>query len=125
MEECPICKKETEDMRHVGVECFYNVSEVADVDSHRIFTEVEKDATYWGVTRTVSGTKDSFEEKEVGDTIHIKTTQVPADDMRLLEKTIFSKACCKSCRGDFLKMFGKWCAGEIVKKEWKERERNK
>jgi len=104
-ETCPICHREMEDRRHVGVECFYDVKEVVPTaQEHVIFNEVDRKTAYWGITRHYpKGTRDKwFVKKRFVDKNGIKHTetgirQVPAKPVRLLEKKIFSVACCKSC----------------------------
>ena len=121
MKKCPICKNETEDMRHVSVECFYAVDEVVpEVKKEQIFTEVKKEGSYWGYTRTYpEGTRDKFitKEKQVkkGETpvTEITIKQQPVDGVRLLEKDIYSINCCKNCRADFLSVFEQWSEGNF------------
>lgn len=50
---CPIClDADMDDIRHVSVECFYDVSEVAPGASREpIFRGVPEDAAIWGATR--------------------------------------------------------------------------
>jgi hypothetical protein len=119
---CPICGKEMEDTRHVGVECFYDVHEVVpDAVKSVIFKEVDEGTTYWGVTRHYpEGTKDNhFVESEGKTEAGFKTTKIgikqdPIPKIRLLEDSLFSVTCCKSCRADFLWIFGQWAKGELV-----------
>lgn len=120
---CPICGEMAEDMRHVGVECFYDVKEyVPSAEERMIFKEVDENGSYWGRTRRYpAGTKDSFSSRpEIrnGETINIcTTTQVPIEKIRLIESSNYSKECCKSCRHDFLCMFKMWSEGRLVKIE--------
>ena len=50
---CPICKKKTVDMRHVGVDCFYDVSEITNkVQESQILIEVLES---WSITHDPEG----------------------------------------------------------------------
>jgi len=117
---CPICKREMEDTRHVAVECFYAVNEVVpNIEEVQIFNEVDENDSIWGITRRYkNGTRDEHSCVKTGpNSTRIDTKQVPCGDIRLVEMSMFSQTCCKSCRADFLEMFGKWCKGEFVTKE--------
>ena len=123
-EKCPVCGKEMEDQRHVGVECFYNVQEaVPSARTSTIFKEVDAKGTYWGVTRRYKkGTKDKWvvtgrSVKNGVPHTRVDTKQVRVKGVRLLEDTLFSVTCCKSCRGDFLRLFRAWSRGEHVTPE--------
>jgi hypothetical protein len=127
---CPICEKKTVDMRHVGVECFYNVSEITNkVNESKIFVEVDEKTAYWGTTRRYpEGTRDHWkvdenytrkvkleDGKEIGvDHTKIDIEQLPIEKIRLLEKALFSINCCKSCRSDFLAIFKSWTEGGLI-----------
>lgn len=118
---CPICKREMEDTRHVGVECFYAVDEVVPtIQKSLIFVEVPEDVTLWGITRRYSGgTRDKFSSTQEGNVKHLKSTQEPLspDKIRLVEESLYSQTCCKSCRADFLAVFKRWCSGDFVTPE--------
>jgi len=123
-EECPVCGREMEDQRHVGVECFYDVNEaVPSAKKGTIFQEVDGKSVYWGVTqRYRKGTRDKWIAKDLPNKNGIKQTsmktkQVPIKPIRLLEKSIYTVACCKACRADFLAMMGRWARGELVTDE--------
>jgi hypothetical protein len=111
-----------EDSRHVAVECFYAVDEVAPTATKvPFFAEVPAEGAYWGITRSYpAGTKDRHIASDGGvsesgiQATKIATVQDPIGPIRLLEKTAFSVDCCKRCRGEFLAMFGKWSKGELV-----------
>lgn len=121
-ESCPICKGEMEDRRHVAVECFYDVSEVAPTATKQlILQEVDNDAAYWGTTRRYpAGTRDRHISSDGGVSEHglkvvkVEVVQDPTPPVRLLEQDLFSVDCCKACRADFLRMFGRWAKGEFV-----------
>ncbi|MCX4196792.1 hypothetical protein OMR07_15440 [Methylobacterium organophilum] len=122
---CPIClDAEVEDMRHIAVECFYDVSEVAPEATRKpIFCEVPDDTAIWGVTRRYpAGTRDRFVTEDGGQTeggtplIRLRTVQDPIGGIRLAEKETYSLDCCKSCRGTFLTLFGAWSRGEHVRR---------
>lgn len=118
---CQVCgEKNVEDIRHVSVECFYAVSEVAPMAAEgTIFKEVPNDGSYWGTTYRVTGTMDKhrIDKKTTSpggyEITHIETDQVEIPPMRLLEQSIYTVRCCKDCRADFLAMFGKWAKGEL------------
>jgi hypothetical protein len=117
MEKCRVCGKEFEDMRHVGVECLYDVKSLApNCTKERVFTEVPEGPVYLESTRHYpEGTVDKLtvvksEEKNV----KINTRQVPVPAIRLLEKNLFVVDCCKDCRGDFLKIFKEWSEGKHI-----------
>lgn len=119
-EKCPICKRQVEDMRHVTVECFYAVDEIApQTEQETIFKEVPKENTYLGHTRTYTeGERDNFDVKheldEKGREIHkINNNPVPVDEIRLLEIAAYRQNCCKNCRHNFLMAFKKWTDGEL------------
>ncbi len=121
MDRCPVCRKMCEDIRHVGVECFYRVNEVAPkMKEQLVLQEVHENAPYWGVTRAYpAGTRDEFSARQkTGEpnTTIIDTTQVPIPAVRLLEKTLYTIQCCKPCRGDFLELLKKWTNGEFKRK---------
>jgi hypothetical protein len=124
-ETCPICHKEMEDRRHVGVECFYDVSEaVPETRKLPIFKEVDRKSTIWGITRHYPrGTRDKWFIKKVSvskegiKTTHSGIKQVPVKAVRLLEDHLYSVTCCKACRGDFLRLFGQWAKGKFVTPE--------
>lgn len=127
---CPICKKKTVDMRHVGVECFYDVSEITNkVQESQIFVEVDEKTAYWGTTRRYpEGTRDHWkvdenyikkvkldDGKEIDvDHTKIGIKQLPIGKIRLLEKALFSINCCKSCRSDFLSIFKSWTERGLI-----------
>lgn len=121
---CPICKGEMEDTRHVAVECFYAVNEIVpEVKEIPIFQEVPEEASIWGITRQYdNGTKDDFSSEHGGYTegghpiTKINRTQKPLENpkIRLLEKTMYSLTCCKSCRADFMDLLRRWNAGEFI-----------
>lgn len=121
-DKCPICTEEEEDMRHVMVECFYQVDEIVPQSQPtKFFKEVTQDGTYLGLTRRYSeGTRDEhFVEEETfteaGNPLtKIGIKQVPIDPIRLLELTGFNLTCCKACRGDFLMMLKDWADGKKV-----------
>ena len=122
---CPICLDgDVDDMRHVSVECFYDVSEVApEVRREPIFREVTEDAAIWGVTRRYpAGTRDRFVSEDGGQTeggtplIRLRTVHDPIDGIRLVEQEVYSLNCCKRCRGAFLNLFGAWSRGEHVRR---------
>lgn len=116
-EKCPICGKMTEDMRHVSVECFYDVHEVvpeAKLEQH--FIEVDPKGTYWGITRTYSnGKRDDFSAEEVKtekNTTRIINSPTEITGIRLMEIGLYRMNCCKSCRADFLEMLEQWYHGK-------------
>ena len=126
---CPICCQEMDDRRHVSVECFYKVDEVVpEAEESKIFVEVNEESTYFGYTRRYKdGTRDEFSStpdpvKE--NLTHLNVEQVPIGDIRLLENTIYTLECCKSCRADFLDMLKKWKQGEFVHRETNDPEAN-
>jgi len=113
---CPVCQGDMEDTRHVGVECFYDVHEVApSAEKLKFFQEVPEGAAIWGVTRRYpAGTIDKHRIIRVDEnTSKIETDQTPLPAIRLRENTLYSVTCCKSCRADFLEMFGKWSKGKL------------
>ncbi|MGE4043428.1 MAG: hypothetical protein AB7F35_01150 [Acetobacteraceae bacterium] len=111
-----------EDSRHVAVECFYAVDEVAPTAQKvPFFSEVPPEGAYWGITRSYpAGTKDRHVVSDGGvsesgvPVTRLDTVQEPVKPVRLLEQTAFSVDCCKRCRGEFLAMFGTWSKGELV-----------
>lgn len=122
---CPVCGGEMEDSRHVAVECFYDVSEVvADAQKSTIFVEVGADAPIWGTTRNYgAGTRDRFVVSEGRDTvppsgpmsvIHVERVPEPIPPIRLAELNSYSVTCCKNCRADFLRIFGRWARGDLA-----------
>lgn len=127
---CPICGGEMEDTRHVMVECFYAVKEIAPTAVPVPFlVEVEEGPSYYGTTRRYpAGTKDRFVSTDLPPTvislddgsttdvgnIKVDVVQDPIPGARLLEKTGHSVTCCKQCRADFLTMFGAWSKGRLV-----------
>lgn len=117
-DSCPVCKDaDVEDIRHVAVECFYAVNEVApDAQKLPFFREVPEEGGYWGITRRYpAGTRDDHTTEQTGESsFAIKTKQVPIDPIRLIEMTMFNVPCCKNCRADFLTMFGRWASGGLV-----------
>ncbi len=115
VEICPVCNGDMEDSRHVSVECFYDVHEVVpEADKSTIFREVEFDAAIWGVTRRYSGgTKDRHVVNQDGNVTRITIEQDPVPPIRLVDQSVYSVTCCKACRGDFLRMFGKWARGKL------------
>ena len=116
MDVCPVCQGDMEDTRHVGVECFYDVHEVAPTaDKRQFFQEVPENGSYWGVTRRYpAGTKDSHRFVSTGEnSSKMETDQIPVAPIRLFENSLYSVTCCKSCRADFLQMFGRWSRGEL------------
>jgi len=125
VDTCPICRQEMEDRRHVGVECFYAVDEVApDTTKDTVLRPVPDDASIWGITRRYpAGTVDKHvvtgvTTSEAGyKTTHVGTVQEPIPPIRVVELTIYSMECCKSCRADFLRMFGRWTKGALVHRE--------
>ena len=125
MENCPICGKEMEDSRHVSVECFYAVEEVVPRAKKSVMLqEVTKKGSYWGITRRYPrGTRDKWFVAKRGvkkgiKTTKIETRQISAKPVRLLENAIYTMGCCKSCRGDFLRLLGEWSRGEHATPEW-------
>ena len=101
--DCPICQGEMDDTRHVGVECFYAVDEVApNAEKRPIFREVDADGGYWGTTRRYpAGTKDKHRIVEIRAVeSKVETDQVPVPPIRLIELSLYSVTCCKSCRAD-------------------------
>jgi hypothetical protein len=120
MEKCPICGGECEDMRHVGVECLYEIRElVPSAVVETVLTEVPEDIKYLARTkRYPAGTVDSLFVSDVkGSLTTIDCKQVPIPAVRLLEKSLFNVRCCKSCRGDFLNLFKAWSEGKHIEKE--------
>lgn len=119
---CPICGGEMEDARHVMVECFYDVQEVAPATKKTtFFCEVDEDKSIFGVTRRYrEGSRDRHVTTDNGTTeagfrvMKIDVVQDPIPPIRLLEKTGYSAECCKHCRADFLEMFGKWIRGDLA-----------
>lgn len=113
---CPVCEGDMEDTRHVGVECFYDVNEVVpSAEKRPVFQEVSEGASIWGMTRRYpAGTRDKHSTHKTGESSYkIETAQEPIAAIRLVENQIYSVTCCKSCRADFLDMFGKWAKGEL------------
>jgi hypothetical protein len=113
---CPVCQGDMDDTRHVGVECFYEVHEVVpSAEKRPFFSEVEETASIWGTTRRYpAGTKDKRRVIKTGEnSSKIETDQVPIPAIRLYENHLYRVTCCKSCRGDFLQVFGKWSRGEL------------
>jgi hypothetical protein len=115
---CPVCSNKCGDMRHIGIECFYEVDEyVPESEKQIFFKEVDEKSTYWGVTRRYKeGTKDrivqgEYEEEEV---IKIITKQEPVDSIRLLEIPLYRVNCCKGCRHEFLSLFSAWFKAKFV-----------
>jgi hypothetical protein len=120
MEKCPICGKESEDMRHVGVECLYEVNEfVPSAVRETVLSEVPEGKVYLAKTKHFpAGTVDELFVSEVkGNTTVLKVKQVPVPAVRLLEKSLFNVSCCKRCRGDFLRLFKAWSEGKHIEKE--------
>lgn len=122
---CPIClDADVDDMRHVSVECFYEVSEVApETRREPIFREVPEDASIWGATRRYpAGTRDRFVTEDGGTTedgtplIKMRTVQEPIGGIRLADQEVYSLDCCKSCRSAFLNLFGAWSRGEYARR---------
>jgi hypothetical protein len=117
---CPICQGDMDDTRHVGVECFYEVHEVAPQADKVIFLkEVESDGFYWGVTRRYpAGTRDKFRTAPTGEnSIRLDTEQEPIAAARAVEVPVYQVTCCKSCRADFLRMFGQWSRGALIQRQ--------
>lgn len=131
---CPICNREMEDTRHVGVECFYAVNEyIPDVIEVKFMRPVSLTGAYWGITRTYhNGTKDKFicteQEPHIvklddGSEYTIPSTKIdriqeslPEDEQtqRFLEIGVYQMTCCKSCRADFLEMLTSWRKGRFI-----------
>jgi len=121
---CPICNREMEDRRHVGVECGYAVNEfVPWAEQILHFVECDEEGAYWGYTRRYpAGTRDEFnvgkvEERDGYTYTKVDTEQHPIDKIRLYEKMVYSVECCKACRADFLAIFGRWARGEYISHE--------
>ena len=124
---CPVCQGDMEDQRHVGVECFYDVHEVAPMATkRRIFFEVDDKASVWGLTRRYpAGTEDKHRVVPTGEhSSRIETDQVPVPAIRLCNVTIYDVTCCKSCRGEFLNMFGQWARGKLRERRQDDDEAN-
>lgn len=118
LEVCPICSRRVEDMRHVGVECFYQVDEVVPrMEPTPIFVEVSADTAIWGITRTYpAGTRDHHTAVSTGPhSSRIVIDQLPIDGVRLAENRMFSIRCCKDCRADFLNVLKRWADGEEIR----------
>lgn len=118
---CPVCGHEMEEERHVGVECFFDVQEIVPQTTKQpIFVEVDPVKTYWGTTRHYpAGTRDVHIVRDdiTQNGLHvvkIDVDQEPSEPIRLLEKNMFNITCCKSCRADFLAIFGRWASGEFA-----------
>lgn len=122
VDTCPICGRAMEDQRHVGVECFYDVHEVVpSAVAQTVLVEVPEQGRYWGITRRYpAGRRDRHVPSDGGATasgfkvIKVDVVQEPLPAVRLLEKPLFSVACCKACRADFLALFGRWASGEFA-----------
>lgn len=113
-EVCPVCKREMEDMRHVGVECFYQVDEIVpQMEPKPIFVEVDANTAIWGTTRMYpAGTRDHHTSVSTGPhSSRIDIEQLPIDPIRLMENKVFSMRCCKDCRADFLSALKDWADG--------------
>lgn len=121
MEICPICRKETKDIRHVGVECNYDVEEIIpDINKKKFYYPISMDKTYWGTTKIYySGTVGKLEiiPKENITEIVRKQILLPEDEQtqRFIEIPVFQILCCKSCRADFLEVFKQWRQGQFCK----------
>lgn len=121
---CPICKADVEDMRHVSVECFYDVQEfVPDMIEEQIFVEVDDKNTYFGYTRKYeNGMRDKFSKHDGGKTpggtkiTKIENNPEPIGPIRLLENHVFRINCCKGCRAEFLQMLADWREGKFFDK---------
>jgi hypothetical protein len=124
MEKCQVCKKRVEDIRHVGVECFYDVHEIVPkAEKKEFFQEVSKKEVYWGYTRHYpypAGKRDKFHTEDGGKSKYgtpiTKVINEPVEipGIRLLETAVYSIQCCKQCRGDFLAEFKKWACGDFI-----------
>lgn len=122
---CLICGDEMEDRRHVAVECFYNVHEVApNASKNLVLVEVPEESSIWGMTRRYrEGSRDRPVVAANGVTAggtpitEVRMEQDPIPPVRLAEKHEFSVECCKTCRAEFLQVFGMWARGEMVKRE--------
>lgn len=124
MDICPICKRKTEDIRHVSVECFYAVDEIIPETEHEVvFKEIPKEGSHLGKTRTYKeGTIDDFhiEEEEREDKTpicHVINNPKPTNEIRLLELNVYRRNCCKSCRADFMQMMKDWSQGNLIRKK--------
>jgi hypothetical protein len=119
---CPVCNGEMEDRRHVSVECFYDVHEVAPyAEKDTLLQEVPHEGAFWGITRRYpEGTRDKpvvtgTSKTPGGYTVtHIENAQEPIPSVRVIEKPVYTIPCCKDCRAEFLHVFGKWAKGELV-----------
>lgn len=104
-EICFVCKQESEDLRTLKIDCFYDLKEaIPEMETQQYFTEIEKEGSYWGYTRRYpKGTRDEFDVIEKTENCsEIKTKQVPIDDIRLIEQSFYSLRVCKNCRAAFI-----------------------
>jgi hypothetical protein len=112
---------DVDDMRHVNVECFYQVNEVAPQAAPRtVFREVPDGVHPLGRTRRYwAGGADALRTWRCDnpgpgeDPVRVETVEEPLPPIRLVEVTTWGVRCYKPCSGRFLDLFGEWakCKG--------------
>lgn len=118
-------------MRHVDVECFYQVNERAPHLYERpVIKRVEGDALRFGGTlyRAPSLEKQRHTSTQTGPHHYRLDAHWEPDStepVHLFQTTVYGTRCCKSCRGDFISLFVRWSKGEFAQKpEGSDPERN-
>lgn len=122
MEVCPVCKKETSDMRHVSVECLAELNEPSRLfNVSKVLKPVSKDKTYLGTkVKIVEGYRSKAKylpplpDDETQCTRAIDEWE-KLPEMKTIVQNLYRKECCKSCRGDFIKVLRTWATGGIAK----------
>lgn len=119
---CPICKEEMSgEARHVTVEAFYSVDEVAPRFKaiNSLYKIVKPDSVYLGsVLEFPKGSTDVFDySRSIGpNCTEIVTKKQVVPPSHFLQLSGYSHDCCKNCRADFLKLCRKWSEGKFHKK---------
>lgn len=119
MKVCPVCKGETSDMRHVSVECFAELNEPSRLfnESH-VLKPVPLTSNNLGrQVRIVEGYKSKNVHLPPIPSDNLQCTRLILEwekmpEMKTIIQTLYRKDCCKSCRGDFIKLFREWALGK-------------
>lgn len=127
-EICPVCGQQTEDMRHVDVECFYQVNERAPhIKEREVLIAVDPEKSYFGLLRRYTGGEQQhadFERTGTTTTIHRRWEPMAQPELTVLPQNVYGIRCCKACRADFIGLFLRWSKGEFVQPEEADEERN-
>lgn len=125
---CPVCGRETDDMRHVDVECFYRVNESAPhLHTRERLEAAEPDRTYLGrLVRLPAGEERHYDYEKTGPNTTTMTARwepgpaLPDHEpdaeglYRYRAVPHYGTRCCKSCRADFIGLFLRWSRGAFA-----------